>query len=137
MKLKSGASCLITGSLPRSREPEARYTQSGKKVVSFSVKAGSVKNDDGTYTDDWINCTAWGDMADICERLRPGQNVLVCGRLNTRTWTGRDGDERTSTELIVDFASGCGPVAAPAHQGEPAAAPTFDELEDSDGDLPF
>lgn len=136
MKLKSGVSCLITGNLPRSRGPEIRYTQNGKKVVSFSVKAGSKKNDDGTYTDDWQGCTAWGDMADLCETFCAGQSVLVCGQLRSRTWTGRDGAERTSTELNVDFAVPSGPAAPSAIQ----PGGTFNDLPDDDiddGDLPF
>lgn len=133
MKLMTKSGTLLTGNLPRSRAPETRETQTGRKVTNFSVRAGSVRNEDGTYTDDWINCVAWGEMADICERLRPGQPVLVAGDLRTREWTGRDGETRTTTELNVDFVLGCGPVPRPAQK----AAPAFEDLIDDEGDLPF
>lgn len=137
MILKQNNSVLVTGNLPRSREPDVRYTQTGRKVVNFSVKGRSTRNEDGTYTDDWINCVAWGDMADICGRLHAGQSVLVSGSIASREWTGRDGDLRTSTELTVDFILGCGPVPPPSDRS--AQSSTFNDLDDmdDDGELPF
>lgn len=99
------------------RDPEMRYTQSGKAVVSFSIAVDRRGKDAGA---DWFTIQAWERLAELCnEFLTKGSKVTVVGRLTTREWEGKDGGKRTATEVVatdVDF----GPRAQA--QGEPGPA---------------
>ena len=88
------------------RDPEMRYTPSGKPVTSFSVATTrSWTNSEGERCSDteWFNVVAWGNLADICKQhLRKGQQVYVEGRLQTRCWEDREGKRRFRTELVAN-----------------------------------
>jgi len=95
---------MIIGNL--GRDPELRYTPSGKPVVSFNVAAGrtwvtsSGERKDAT---EWFNVVAWGSLADICNQyLRKGSRVYIEGHLQTRSWEDGEGKKRFRTELVAD-----------------------------------
>ena len=79
---------MIIGNL--GRDPEMRYTPSGKPVTSFSVAVSrSYTKPEGerVETTDWFNVVAWGRLAEICSQfLVKGSLVYVEGRLETRSW---------------------------------------------------
>jgi single-strand DNA-binding protein len=95
---------IIIGNL--GRDPEMRYTPSGKPVTSFSVACSR------TYTTaegerreetEWFRINAWGKLAETCSQyLRKGSKVYVEGRLRTRTWEGQDGQKRTDIEIVAN-----------------------------------
>jgi len=88
------------------RDPEMRYTPSGKPVTSFSVATTrSWTNSDGERREEteWFNVVAWGNLAEICKQhLRKGHQVYVEGRLQTRSWEDHEGKKCFRTELVAN-----------------------------------
>jgi len=88
------------------RDPEVRYTQSGRAVASFSVATSERFQDkEGQQQErtEWHRVVAWGRLAEICgEYLRKGKQVYVEGRLQTRDWEDKDGHKRYTTEVIAN-----------------------------------
>lgn len=94
---------MLTGRL--GADPEARYTATGSCVCSFSVASGRTwKSSDGTQHDDteWFRVVAWDKLGEICNQyLTKGARVYIEGRLQTRKWQDKDGQDRYSTEVIA------------------------------------
>src|SRR6186713_1442690 len=96
---------MIIGNL--GRDPEMRYTPSGRPVTEFSVAVNqSTKNqqtNEWVEATDWFRASVWGDRAErAAETLRKGNRVFVEGRFKTRQFEGRDGQTRTSLEITAD-----------------------------------
>ena len=88
------------------RDPELRYTPSGTAVCTFSVATNrSWTTDTGEKREeaDFHRIVAWNKLAEICSQfLTKGRKVFVEGRLSTRNWTGQDGAQRSTTEIVID-----------------------------------
>jgi len=89
------------------RDPELRYTTSGIPVARFAIAINRFgkkgPGGDRNQEVDFINIVAWRRLAEICgEYLKKGQSVAIEGRLQIRTYDGRDGQKRTMTEVIAD-----------------------------------
>ena len=89
------------------RDPEMRYTPNGKPVTQFSVAVSHSKPDgQGGWVDegtDWFRVSVFGDRAErAAEQLRKGNKVFVEGRFKTREFEGKDGEKRTSLDVISD-----------------------------------
>jgi single-strand DNA-binding protein len=87
------------------RDPEMRYTPSGRPVTNFSVATSRTWNtSDGerrTETE-WFTIVAWGSLAEICNQyLTKGQLVYVEGRLQTRHWDDTEGKRHTAVEVVA------------------------------------
>ena len=95
---------MIVGNL--GRDPEMRYTPSGRPVASFSVACSrSWVTSDGERREDteWFNVVAWGGLAEACNQfLRKGSRVYVGGRLQTRSWNDQTGYKHYRTELVAN-----------------------------------
>ncbi|MBE9478445.1 MAG: single-stranded DNA-binding protein [Chloroflexi bacterium] len=87
------------------RDPEMRYTPSGKPVTTFSVATSRTWHSaDGERHEDteWFNVVAWGGLAEICnQHLNKGMQVYVEGRLQTRRWEDAEGNKHFTTELVA------------------------------------
>jgi single-strand DNA-binding protein len=87
------------------RDPEMRYTPSGRPVTTFSVATSrSWHSADGERHEEteWFNVVAWGSLAEICnQHLRKGHQVYVEGRLQTRRWEDGEGNKHFTTELVA------------------------------------
>ncbi|MES0339059.1 MAG: single-stranded DNA-binding protein [Anaerolineales bacterium] len=87
------------------RDPEMRYTPSGKPVTTFSVATSRTWHSaDGERHEDteWFNVVAWGGLAEICnQHLHKGMQVYVEGRLQTRRWEDAEGNKHFTTELVA------------------------------------
>jgi single-strand DNA-binding protein len=94
---------MIIGNL--GRDPEMRYTPSGKPVTSFSVavsRSWMKPEGERTETTDWFNIVAWGRLAEICSQyLTKGSMVYVEGRLETRSWEAENGQKHYRTEVVA------------------------------------
>ena len=97
------------------RDPEVRYTPSGKAVsrIALSVRRRTAKTDANGYPEsDIFNLTAWEKTAEFCGRyLTKGSKVLVEGSLRTSNYEAKDGTKRYSTEIWInniEFAGGGG-----------------------------
>jgi single-strand DNA-binding protein len=86
------------------RDPELRYTTSGIPVARFTVAVNRISRKGAADREaDFINVVAWRRLAEICgEFLKKGRPVAVEGRLQIRSFTGRDGQKRTMTEVVAD-----------------------------------
>lgn len=88
------------------RDPEMRYTPSGRPVTTFNVATTrSWNSSDGERHSEteWFNVVAWGSLAEICKQhLVKGQQVYIEGRLQTRVWEDNSGNKRSSTEIVAN-----------------------------------
>ena len=95
------SSILIIGNL--TREPELRFTQGGRAVCNFSLAVNHRYQDGGEWKDaptTFKNCVAWGRVAEhIGASASKGTRLIVHGFLQTRGWTDKDGQDRTSEEV--------------------------------------
>ncbi len=88
------------------RDPEMRYTPSGRPVTSFSVATSrSWTSAEGERREEteWFNVVAWGNLAEICKaHLSRNQQVYIEGRLQTRGWEDEEGKKHFRTELVAN-----------------------------------
>jgi single-strand DNA-binding protein len=88
------------------RDPEMRYTPSGRPVTTFNVATTRTWNssDGERHTEtEWFNVVAWGSLAEICKQhLAKNQQVYIEGRLQTRKWEDNSGNKRSSTEIVAN-----------------------------------
>ena len=132
------------------KDPEVRYTTSGQAVASFSLattdKFKNKQTNEWEEKTEWHRVTLWGKTAEIAgEYLSKGRTVYIEGRLQTRKWTDRDGNERSTTEIVgermqmLGSGKGDGGGAAArkpdAGHSEPVAVP--EEPPFQDDDIPF
>ena len=81
------------------RDPELKYSQSGKAFSRFTV---AVNREFNREEADFINCTAWGKTAEtIAEYLRKGRRIALQGRISVSSYE-QNGEKRWSTEVVVD-----------------------------------
>lgn len=132
--------------------PELKSTNSGKSVCSFRLANDSgYKNADGSSQTNWLDVVAWGKTAEfVCKYFPKGSLIAIDGRLQTRQYQDKTGQNRTAVEIVAQNVSFCGSKesaspaaqnaaqrpAAPSQrtQGEPDA--DYALIED-EGDLPF
>jgi len=96
--------CQFIGNL--GSDPESRTTSSGKKVVSFRLACSeSWKDQSGNKQErtEWVSIVVWNEgIGNVAERyLRKGSKCYVSGQLQTRKWTDQQGQDRYSTEVVV------------------------------------
>lgn len=123
----------ILGNL--TRDPEVRYTQSGKAVATFNVAAtNTFTSSDGETKEQtaFINCVAWGKLGESIGNLRKGNRAFVEGRLQTRSYETQDGQKRYVTEVVANF-------VGTSLMNDDAGASNFDSFENANQDenIPF
>jgi single-strand DNA-binding protein len=95
---------MIIGNL--GRDPEMRYTPSGRPVTTFSVatsRSWNTSDGDRRVETEWFNVVAWSNLAEICKQyLSKGQQVYIEGRLQTRQWDDAEGKQHTSVEIVAN-----------------------------------
>lgn len=95
---------LLIGNL--GRDPEVRHLESGSVVAKFSVATNeSYKDKAGEWqtVTEWHNVVAWRALASRVERdLKKGSMVFVEGKLTTRKWQDKEGNDRYSTEVVAN-----------------------------------
>lgn len=87
------------------RDPELRHTQSGVAVASFrlAVDRDFKDKNTGERATDWIDVVAWRQTGEFVSRyFTKGRMAVVEGRLQMRDWTDKDGNKRTSAEVVAD-----------------------------------
>ena len=139
-------------------DPEVRYTANGSAVANISLATAESWKDKATGEQqertEWHRVVFFSQLAEIVgEYLRKGSQVYVEGRLQTRKWTDKEGNDRYSTEIVANEMQMLGgrgggtanferPDSAP--RAEPAGAPaaaaataTAAPAEEFDDDIPF
>lgn len=89
-------------------DPELKQTTAGVSVTSFSIGVNRrfAKAEQGQQTSDFINIVAWRQQAEFVTRyFKKGNPILICGQLQTRTWTDNNGQKRYATEVVADEVS--------------------------------
>lgn len=130
------------------KDPELRSTQSGTSVASFTVAVDRDFSSGNEKQTDFIDCVAWRGTADFVSRyFHKGSMIIVVGKLQSRKWQDRDGNNRTNWEVVADTvyfgeSKNAQPNAAQAtyqqNYGSPnVRAPEFEELDEADGELPW
>lgn len=91
-------SCFLIGRL--TRDPELRFTGSGKAVATFSIAVNRQFNRDET---DFFRIVVWGKPGESCANyLKKGSQVGVQGRIQNNNYETNSGEKRTSTEIVAD-----------------------------------
>jgi single-strand DNA-binding protein len=87
------------------RDPEFREINSGRKMARFSLATNDYYyGDQGEKIAEtqWHQLVAWGKLAEVSERLlHKGSELVVDGKLNTRSYTDKEGNRRSFTEVVV------------------------------------
>ncbi|MBI4225993.1 single-stranded DNA-binding protein [Candidatus Roizmanbacteria bacterium] len=95
---------ILIGNL--TRDPELKYTPTGTAVCSFGVATNrSWKTADGETKEEtqYHRIVAWQKLAELCGKLlTKGRKIYLEGRIVYRTFTGRDGQQRTISEIVLD-----------------------------------
>ena len=134
------------------RDPELRSTQSGTNVASFTVAVDRDRGgSNGERQADFIDCVAWRQTGEfVSKHFRKGSMIVVSGRLQSRKWQDRDGNNRTNWEVVADnvyfgesrrdsdagSANTYTPPSASSSYSDLAEDDGFVSLDD-DGELPF
>ena len=87
------------------RDPELRFTTTGRGVASFGIAVGRRYQVNGEWQEQtsYFNVTAWGQLGEnAAASLHKGTRVVVTGRLEQREYTTREGDKRTAIDVIAD-----------------------------------
>ena len=147
------------------RDPELRQTTTGKNVASFRIACDRGRRDaNGQSQADWIPVTAWDRTAEfVCKYFQKGSLIIVDGRLQSRSYQDKAGNNRTAIEIVANNVNFAGPKSANAAPGmggasygapmaDPAARPAVQQapapsysagsnddfaLIEDEGDLPF
>jgi single-strand DNA-binding protein len=113
------------------RDPEMRYTPSGKPVTTFSMAVSrnwNTSEGERRSETEWFNVVAWGNLAEICkEYLTKGHQVYIEGRLQTRQWDDEKGGKRTSVEIVANEMIMLSERRDGNHEGNGNEIPTDDE----------
>ena len=102
--MRGFSKAIITGNL--TRDPELRTTPNGAPVCSFSVAVNrTYKDASGEQREDvsYIDCSAWNRLGEMINQYaKKGSGVLVSGRLDQRSFEGKDGVKRSRVEIVVE-----------------------------------
>ena len=104
-------------------DPELKQTTSGISVCSFSIGVNRrySKADQGQQSVDFINIVSWRQQAEFVSRyFKKGSSIIVCGSIQTRSWTDQNGQKRYVTEVVADEVSFGAPAASSQNNGERA-----------------
>ncbi len=131
------------------RDPETRYTSGGQAVCNFTLATDETFKDrsgERQKRTEWHRIVLWGKLAEIAQQyLKKGTLVYIEGRIQSRQWDDRDGNKRTSHEIVgnvMRILSPRGEAAPPVEaEAQVPAAPSPEEgatgPEISDEDIPF
>ena len=146
---------ILVGNL--GRDPETRYTGSGQAVCNFSIATSETfkdRNGERQKRTEWHKIVVWGKLAEICQQyLKKGAQIFIEGRIQSREWQDKEGNKRTSFEIVArdmrmlgsraESAMGASAAAggSPSADFDSQAAPAEDHPaagpEISDEDIPF
>jgi single-strand DNA-binding protein len=143
---------IVVGNL--GKDPETRFLPDGKAVCNFSVATTDKWTDKATNekkeATEWHRISSFGRLAEICgEYLKKGSQVYIEGKLRTRKWQDKEGQDRYTTEIIADAMQMLGSRSGmgggePREPREPSAAgesrpakKPAGQFQDMDDDIPF
>ena len=139
------------------KDPEVRYLDNGVAVANFSLATTeNYKNKEGERVSqtEWHNIVLWRGLAEVAEKwLNKGSSVYVEGKIRTRKWEDKDGNDRWSTEIVANNMQMLGSKngdaprdqqetmhqqgSKPSQENNPAQSQSGSGFEDMDSDIPF
>lgn len=85
------------------RDPDVRYTDGGTSIARFTLAVDRRFKRDGEQTADFINCVAFGKTAEFIEKyFRQGMKLELTGRIQTGSYTNKDGAKVYTTDVIAE-----------------------------------
>lgn len=149
--------CIFIGNL--GRDPEIRYMPSGDAMANFSIACtDSFKGKSGEKQErtEWVRIVMFGKQAEIAgEYLKKGSSVYIEGRMQTRKWQNKEGQDQYTTEIVADRMQMLGgraggsnsfevvdrddssPAPAPRQQAPAGNSRPSSSIDDLDDDIPF
>lgn len=123
------------------RDPEMRYTPSGRPVTTFPVavsRSWSTADGERHTETEWFHVVTWGNLAEVCKQyLTKGQQVYIEGRLKTRRWEDKDGVQRVSVEIIANEMMMLGERRAENNHFQEATIASEEEIQPEEDEFPF
>ena len=124
------------------RDPEVRYTTTGRAVCQFALAVNRpFTNQDGQREADFINIIIWGKSAEIAgNSLSKGQRVLIEGRLQIRSYDGKDNKKHYVTEVITnsfEFIEAKNYQSGTSNKEASSVMDSFSSDESFDEEIPF
>ena len=109
-------------------DPELKQTQGGVSVSSFNIAVNRrFKGENGQQDVDFISIVAWRQQAEfVCKYFKKGQSILICGQIQTRSYTDKQNNKRTAVEVVADEVSFVGNK----EPGEGGQSRTYDAAND-------
>ncbi len=135
--MASFSKIIIVGNV--GRDPELKMTPNGRPVCEFSVAVNRVtgRGDERQEQTDWYRVSCWSGLAERAQQIvQKGRLVFVEGRFAPRTWTDRDGKERTSLEISANDFQMLDPRPG-GGMGEPTAPKATGEKSFDPDEIPF
>lgn len=86
------------------KDVEVKVTQNNTKIANVSVAVRrNYKDAEGNYNSDFFNCVAFGNQAEFLEKyFKKGQEILISGHLQNRSWETESGEKRYATDIIIE-----------------------------------
>ncbi len=88
------------------KDPEMRFTPSGKAVTNFTMATNEVwldQSGEKQERTEWHRVVTWGKLAENCAKLlSKGKQIYIEGRIQTRQWDDKDGNKRYTTEIVAN-----------------------------------
>jgi len=146
---------ILVGNL--GKDPEVRYLEGGTAVANFPIATSETFKDrtsgEKKTNTEWHNIVVWRGLAEIAEKyLKKGSQIYLEGKLRTRQWQDKDGNNRYTTEIVADNLQMLGrkddsstpPAIAPTNaptnapvKETPATPSEIDKSTNEVDDLPF
>ena len=139
---------ILVGNL--GKDPEVRYLEGGTAVANFPIATSETFKDrtsgERKTNTEWHNIVVWRGLAEIAEKyLKKGSQIYLEGKLRTRQWQDKDGNNRYTTEVVADNLQMLGKKDdSPANNASPTpntasttSTPEVDKSNDQVDDLPF
>jgi single-strand DNA-binding protein len=126
------------------KDPEVRYTPDGMMVTNFTMATDEQrkdKNGQKIQRTEWHRIVTFGKLAEICSSyLSKGKLIFIEGRIQTKSWEDKDGNKRSSTEIIANNMQMLDSKGQTRSQDAEADdhAPTYSGMEQTpEEDVPF
>lgn len=138
---------ILVGNL--GKDPEVRYLEGGTAVANFPIATSETYKDRTTgerkTITEWHNVVVWRNLAEIAEKfLKKGTQIYIEGKLRTRQWQDKDGNNRYTTEIVGDNLQMLGkrddsPMSNNDHSSSTPSSPSpsIEQDDDMADDLPF
>ena len=122
-------------------DPELRYTESGDAVLNIRMATSERKKNGDTWEEypEWHSVVIWNKRAEaLAKHLSKGSKIVVRGKIQTRMWEDREGQNRYKTEVVAHDIEFCGSKQEKREEQSPPQdnRPAGQEFDDDD-DIPF